>query len=172
MQLLFDSDDSETDSESKSEQKRAFEERHKLDPDKQNEQNAQIRKVIKQLRHDAKVHLGIADYKTLPLTRIYSKLQNSGDYQKKRELKLLIKDSQQKGDLKNELQGIEDQLKMVTAPQSGQVQAHQLKEALTEKIAKLKQVLGLEKRIKHASIEGTSVTQLDAMPLNANSFQL
>jgi hypothetical protein len=50
------------------------------------------------------------------LTRIYGKLQNSGDYQKKRELKLLIKDSQQKGDLKNELQGIEDQLKMVAAP--------------------------------------------------------
>jgi hypothetical protein len=53
--------------------------------------------VIKQLRSDAKVYLGIKDYRSLPLTRVYEKLQHSEDYKKKRNLKLMLKEN--KGDL-------------------------------------------------------------------------
>jgi len=62
--------------------------------------------VIKQLRNDAKVYLGIKDYRSLPLTRVYEKLQHSEDYKKKRNLKLMLKEN--KGDLQTELRGIED----------------------------------------------------------------
>ena len=47
-----------------------------------------------------------------------------------------------------------------------------LREALTVKIGKLKQVLGLEKRVKSSNLEAMSVTELDALPLNVNSFEL
>ena len=40
------------------------------------------------------------------------------------------------------------------------------------KIGKLKQVLGLEKRVKSYNLEAMSVTELDALPLNVNSFEL
>ena len=106
--LMFDSDDSETDSESKSEQKQAFWERHRLDQSKAKEHDNHIRRVIKQLRKDAKAYLGVADSKSLPLTQIYDKLQRSADYKKKRELKSILKSS--KDDLQSELKGIETQL--------------------------------------------------------------
>jgi len=32
--------------------------------------------------------------------------------------------------------------------------------------------LGLEKRVKASNLEAMSVTELDALPLNANSFEL
>jgi hypothetical protein len=59
-----------------------------------------------------------------------------------------MKETNRNGELRNELQEIEDQLKTFTDPTSGKVQAGQLKEALTEKVSLLKQVLGLEKRLK------------------------
>ena len=52
------------------------------------------------------MHLGVADYKTLPLTQIYAKLQNSREYQKKRELKMMVKSNDR--ELRGELQGIEE----------------------------------------------------------------
>jgi hypothetical protein len=48
----------------------------------------------------------------------------------------------------------------------------QLKDALVSKIDRLKQVLGIEKRVKNAAIETISVNELDALPLNSNSYQL
>ena len=53
---------------------------------------------------------------------------------------------------------------------TGLIGAYGLTIPLATKDLILKQVLGLEKRVKHSAIEGTSVTQLDALPLNANSF--
>ena len=47
-----------------------------------------------------------------------------------------------------------------------------LKSSLNKKIARLEQVLGLEKRIKEASNDLMSVAELDQMPLNSNSFEL
>jgi len=47
-----------------------------------------------------------------------------------------------------------------------------LQDALAAKIQSLKQVLGLEKRVKNAALDMLSVTELDATPLNTNSYQL
>lgn len=47
-----------------------------------------------------------------------------------------------------------------------------LKSSLSKKIARLEQVLGLEKRIKDASTDLISVAELDQLPLNSNSYEL
>lgn len=120
--------------------------------------------MIKQLRTDAKVHLGLRDYRTMPLTRIYEKLQHSAEYKKKRRVKQILKEN--RGELTKELNGIEDQLQAVLKQSTPVL----LKDALLLKIEKLKQVLGIEKRVKNAAIENMSITELDAMPLNSNSF--
>jgi hypothetical protein len=47
-----------------------------------------------------------------------------------------------------------------------------LRLSLSKKIARLEQVLGLEKRIKDASTDLISVEELDQQPLNSNSYEL
>lgn len=86
--------------------------------------------MIKQLRRDAREFLGVRDYQTMPLSRIYDKLQRCPEFQKKRSLKQILKEN--KGDLQSELRGIEEQLSGFIKP--GMVSELQLKDALTQKI--------------------------------------
>ena len=45
-----------------------------------------------------------------------------------------------------------------------------LKDKLEDQVAQLKQIIGLEKRVKLSHAEPISVTELDAMRLNQVSF--
>ena len=87
--LLFDSDDSDTDTHRESPEnyanKSSLESKQYWDKTRMSLDNSKhIRKVILQIRRDAGKYLGLADFESMPLSRVYNKLQKSSEYKKKR----------------------------------------------------------------------------------------
>ena len=55
------------------------------------------------MRRDAKQFLGLQDYKTMPLSKIYTKLQANKAFRRRRESKAHVKETSIKGQLQLEL---------------------------------------------------------------------
>ena len=55
------------------------------------ENERKIKGIIKQMRGDAREYLGVSEYQTMPLTKLYRKLNKNKDYRRRRFTKAVRK---------------------------------------------------------------------------------
>ena len=55
------------------------------------ENERRIKGVIKQMRGDAREYLGVSEYQTMPLTKLYRKLNQNKNYKRRRLSKAVRK---------------------------------------------------------------------------------
>lgn len=111
--------------------------------------------MIRQLRRDARTYLGLSDSQRIPLSQIYFRLNRSKEYKRKRAQKALRKGIETRSQLDSEVNAInrklEKKLGMVNRSSSTSEDSQNLKQRLLKQVAELRQMLGVEKRVKSAA---------------------